>query len=192
MKHERIPNLFLENCEVLPGGFRNFAGQAGQYNKEGDRYFNIVVPNNLVQRLIDDGWNVRQLKPRDEDDEPRYRLNVAVSFKEFKSLPPTKVFLYSGRKRTQLTEETIATLDYAEYQRADLTIRPRLWTDEGEPRRIKAYLQEMHIVIQEHVLESYVIFKPACENITIFCWIIWHYYCSTGFDFLAWNATTTI
>ena len=149
MKHERIPNLFLENCEVLPGGFRNFAGRAGQYNKGGDRNFNIVVPNNLVRSLIDDGWNVRQLKPRDEDDEPRYRLNVAVSFKEFKSLPPTKVFLYSGRKRTQLTEETIATLDYAEYQRADLTIRPRLWTDEGEPRRIKAYLQEMHIVIQE-------------------------------------------
>ena len=149
MKRERIPNLLLENCEVLPGGFRNFAGRPSQYNKEGDRNFSIVVPNNLVKRLIDDGWNVRQLKARDEDDEPRYRLSVAVSFKEFKSLPPTKVFLYSGRKRTQLTEETIAALDYAEYQKADLTIRPRLWTEEGEPRRIKAYLQEMHVVVQE-------------------------------------------
>ena len=150
MKHERIPNLFLENCEVLPGGFRNFAGQAGQYNKEGDRYFNIVVPNNLVESLIDDGWNVRQLKPRYEDDEPRYRLNVAVSFKEIKRLPPTMVFLYSGRKVTRLTEETIATLDYAEYQRADLTIRPSRWLDKrsGE-MRIKAYLQEMHVIVAE-------------------------------------------
>ena len=60
-----------------------------------------------------------------------------------------KVYLYSGGRRTELDEETIATLDYAEYRTADLTVRPRIWTDDktGE-KRVKAYLQEMHVVIQ--------------------------------------------
>ena len=150
MEKKRIPNLYLENCEVLPGGFRNFAGKGDRYNKEGNRNFNIIVPDEYVQSLLDDGWNIRPLKPRDEEDaETRYKLNVTVSFRELRGLPPVKVFLYSGRKRTALTEETIATLDWADYRTADLTVRPRLWTDEktGE-RRVKAYLQEMHVVIE--------------------------------------------
>lgn len=150
---KRIPNLFLEDAEVLPGSFRNFAGKATRYNKEGNRNFNIVISDEkTAQRLIDDGWNLRPLKPRNEDGEdapPRYKLNISVSFRELKGLPPVRVYLYSGKRRTLLDEATIDTLDYAEYSTADLTIRPRLWTDDktGE-RRIKAYLQEMHVVIQ--------------------------------------------
>ena len=91
------------------------------------------------------------MKPRDEDnpdEPPRYMLNVKVWFRELRGLPPTKVYLYSGRKRTLLNEETIDTLDYANYSTADLTIRPRYWTDERSGKRgIKAYLQEMRVVI---------------------------------------------
>lgn len=150
---KRIPNLFLEGVEVLPGSFRNFAGRGDRYNKEGNRNFNVIISDEtFAQELIRDGWNLRPMKPRDEDEPdapPRYKLNICVSFRELKGLPPTKVYLYSGRKKTLLDEETIDTLDYAEYHTADLTIRPRLWTDDktGE-RKIKAYLQEMHVVIE--------------------------------------------
>ena len=99
--------------------------------------------------LIADGWNVRPLRPRDEDEAPKHRLSVTVSFRELRGLPPTKVFLYSGRRRTQLNENTIDALDYAEYRTADLTIRPRRWKDDKTGEwRIKAYLQEMHVTIQ--------------------------------------------
>ena len=148
---KRIPNLFIEDAEMLPGGFRNFEGRGSKYNQEGNRNFNIAISDEeYAQRLIDEGWNVRLLKPRDEDESPRYKLNVTVSFRELRGLPPTRVFLYSGRKKTLLDAESINVLDYAEYRTADLTIRPRLWTDEktGE-RRIKAYLQEMHVTIEE-------------------------------------------
>ena len=148
---KRVPNLYLENAEILPGSFRNFAGRKSQYNKEGDRNFNVVIGEKTAKKLLRDGWNLRELKRRDEenlDEPPRYKLNVKVSFHELRGLPPTKVYLYSGRKETLLDEETIDTLDYAEYRTADLTIRPRFWTDDktGE-RKIKAYLQEMRVVI---------------------------------------------
>lgn len=145
---KRIPNLYLEDAEVLPGSFRNFAGKATRYNKEGNRNFNIVISDeNLAQRLIDDGWNLRPMKPREEDEEdapPRYKLNITVSYR-FR--PPT-IRLYSGRKETLLDEETVGTLDYAEYSTADLTIRPRFWTDDDGSRKIKAYLDEMRAIIK--------------------------------------------
>lgn len=150
MEGKRIPNLLLEDAEVLPGGFRNFAGRGDRFNREGNRNFNIVVPDELVQQLLDDHWNVRPLHARNEDDPPRYKLNVTVSFRELRGRPPVKIYLHTGRKRTLLDEESISVLDYADYRTADLTVRPRLWTDEttGE-RRVKAYLQEMHVVIEE-------------------------------------------
>lgn len=170
---KRVPNLFLENAEVLSGTWRNFAGRGGMYNKEGDRNFNIVITEDSsmfyevmengrkryrkvsVQDLIRDGWKLKQLKPRYEDDEnapPRYKLLIAVDFtyeKKYKGVPPTLVYLYSGGKRTLLSEETISALDYADYCTADLTVHPRHWVREqtGE-EGIKAYLREMRVVIQ--------------------------------------------
>lgn len=178
MTNKKIPNLFIENAEVLPGSFRNFAGRGGKYNKEGERNFNIVVTEDSlmfyeikengkkrykkigVRDLVDDRWNLRLMRRRDdeEDDAPdRYKLNIAVSFlfRELKTLPPTNVYLYSGKKKTLLDEETIGNLDYAEYRTADLTIRARPWVDkETGETRIKAYLHEMHVTIQPDLWED--------------------------------------
>lgn len=146
--NKRIPNLYLENAEVLPGSFRNFAGKASRYNKEGNRNFNIVISDEkMARRLINDGWNLHLMKPRgdDENDAPtRYKLNVTVSYR----YRPPEIHLYSGKRETLLDEETIGTLDYADYSTADLTIRPRPWIDDDGSRKIKAYLAEMRVVIQ--------------------------------------------
>ena len=159
----RIPNLYLENAEILPGRFRNFSGKAERYNKEGNRNFNVVLNKNSdmrykigdyppkymkvsIQDLVDDGWNLRPMKPRDGDEEdapPRYKLNVTVSFR----YRPPEIRLYSGKRETFLDEETVGALDYADYSTADLTIRPRLWTDDDGTRKIKAYLAEMRVII---------------------------------------------
>ena len=65
---KKVPNLYLENAEILPGAFRNFAGRQTQYNKQGDRNFNIVIDEKTAKKLLRDGWNVRKMKPRDEND----------------------------------------------------------------------------------------------------------------------------
>lgn len=156
MDNKRIPNLYLENAEILPGGFRNFAGRGGMYNKEGERNFNVVISDEkMAEKLIADGWNLRELKPRDNDDPdepPRYKLNIKVDFEGHKKhprIPETLIYLYSGKQKTLLTEETVGTLDYAEYSVADLTIRPRRWYDEKTGEwRVKAYLQEMRVTVE--------------------------------------------
>ena len=66
-------------------GFRNFAGKESQYNPEGNRNFCVFIDDSeFAHELMNDGWNVRWTKPRNEDDEPRAYMPVKVAFKDRK------------------------------------------------------------------------------------------------------------
>ena len=75
MARQNIPNLSIENAHLL---FRNLSGREDKYNRAGQRNFCVVIDDpDETQKLIDDGWNVRLLAPREEGDEPRYYIQVA-------------------------------------------------------------------------------------------------------------------
>ena len=70
-------NIVIENARI---GFRNFSGKEGKFNPAGRRNFCVFVDSDLGQKLEEDGWNVRWLEPRDENEERQAYLQVAVSY----------------------------------------------------------------------------------------------------------------
>ena len=112
-----VKNLVVENARVI---FRNFEGKETKFNRKGDRNFCVLFDKEQGEELKAQGWNLKILQPRDEEDEPAYCLSVKVMFGKI----PPKVYMIANRKKTLLDEETIGLLDHAEIENADLIIRP--------------------------------------------------------------------
>lgn len=140
-------NIVMEGARI---GFKNFSGKEGQYNPPGRRNFCVFFDDKkLVDKLIEDGWNVRFLKPREDGDEPQPYLQVTVSYKNF----PPKIVLITSQGKTTLDEEDLGMLDWAEIKNVDLIIRPYNWEVNGK-NGVKAYVKSMYITIEEDEFES--------------------------------------
>ena len=134
--------LNIENAHIM---FKNFSGKGSQFNREGDRNFCVRIDDpDLARSLRNEGWNIKQLRPRDEDEEGTYYLQVKVSFK----VSPPRVYMIAGKKKTLLDEEAINSLDYAEIQSADVIITPYNWEINGK-KGVKAYLKIAYITIEQ-------------------------------------------
>lgn len=121
--------------------FRNFEGRPDKYNREGDRNFAVVIPNQeLADELIAEGWNVKIKPPRDEDDSPFIYLPVKVKFND----RGPEVYLITGGRKNRLDEGSVKCLDYVEIVNVDLDIRPYDWEVNGKTGRT-AYLQKMYV-----------------------------------------------
>ena len=122
--------------------YRNFTGVGSKFNREGDRNFAVVIPDQEVaDALLDKGWNVKIRPPRDEDEDPFMYLPVKVRFND----RGPNVYLKSGSNLVKLDEESISCLDDIDILEVDLDIRPYDWEVNGKTGRT-AYLQSMKVI----------------------------------------------
>ena len=108
--------LQIDDARII---YRNFAGAPSKFNREGDRNFAVVIPDEeIANELIKEGWNVKTKPPRDDDDGPFMYLPVKVKFSD----RGPNAYLASGNRLNKLDEDSIACLD-------DVDI---LWIDEAQ------------------------------------------------------------
>jgi hypothetical protein len=127
---------------------RNFAGKADTYNPEGRRNFGVLLDETTAREMLRDGWNVKYFKVREEGDEAQAFIQVGVSFK----IRPPRVVMITSKGRTDLDEDAIGMLDYADIKSVDLIFTPYEW-EVGEKTGIKAYLKSLYVTIEEDELE---------------------------------------
>lgn len=142
-------SVIIENAEILPGRFRNFSGKPGTYNAEGDRNFCLVIPPEVAGDMEADGWNIKVLNKRSDEEDDRYYIKVKVRFGSNK--PPKIVMITSGGK-TMLDEESVDMLDWADIETADVAINPYESEVRGQ-HYVTAYLKSLYVTIEEDDLD---------------------------------------
>jgi len=144
-------NIAIENARI---GFRNFSGKEGKFNPAGRRNFCVFLEEELAKTLEKDGWNVRWLQPRDDNEAEQGYLQVAVSYD---NIPP-KIIMISSNGKTIMDDESVGILDWAEISEIDLIIRPYNWVlhegTKNEKSGVKAYVKSMYVTIAEDEFEK--------------------------------------
>lgn len=134
--------------------FRNFAGKEGPFNQEGARNFGVVIPEDVAEAMLNDGWNVKRLNITEEESEAGVEVGtpwLPVKVGYGKGRPP-KIVLVTERGMNPLHEDTIEQLDWADITNVDLMVRPYHYTVQGRTG-ISAYVQTMYVTIEEDELE---------------------------------------
>lgn len=138
-----VKPINFENADI---GFRNFEGREGLYNKKGEMSFAIFLDDQRAQELSAEGWNVKFPKVRDnfdgEEDNRRAYMQVSVGFDYY----PPKMVMIAGETPTLLAQEEVGMLDWAEFEKIDLVVRPYEWSVNGN-RGIKAYLKSGYFTL---------------------------------------------
>ena len=130
--------LQIDDARII---YRNFSGAPSKFNREGDRNFAVVIPNeDIKDALIEKGWNVKIKPPREDGDTPFMILPIKIKFNDY----GPRVYLKTGDKMNTLDEETIDILDNIDIASVDLDVRPYDWEVNGKTGRT-AYLQGIKV-----------------------------------------------
>lgn len=141
MERRRVSNINIEGAKIM---FKNFEGAESKFNRRGNRNFCVFIEDPaFAAQLIQDGWNIKTMPPREDGDVERYYVQVSVNYD---NIPP-QIWLISNGQKTLLDENTVECLDYAEIVNVDLTIRPYCWEVNGS-RGVKAYAKTMYVTIE--------------------------------------------
>lgn len=158
---DQLGPVTIEGARII---FRNFAGRETPFNVAGERNFAVILDPQAAEMLHRDGWNVKTLKPREieEGDIPEETpyLPVKVSYKN----RPPRITLITSTGKTNLNEDSVESLDWADLSNVDLIVNPYEWTMPSGKSGIKAYLKTMFATLNEDDLERKYAFLEQEAN----------------------------
>lgn len=135
-------SLSVEGARII---WTNFSGRPTKFNAAGGkRTFNLVLDRDTADELARDGWNVREIEPKNEGDEPLYVTEITVGFGQY----PPKVYLIDSRsKRMQpLDEDSISLLDNIDIENVDVMVRPyRHGVANARGTTVKGYVKSLYV-----------------------------------------------
>ena len=148
-ERKKIEPVKIKGARIL---FRNFAGNRTQFNDEGRRNFCVVLSPDIADDMMNEGWNVKFLKPREEGDVPLPYIQVKVNYNGNR---PPKIVMMVGDKKTPVTEDMVQMLDWAEIEWVDVILNPYVYEKrDGSGIGVSAYLKTMYAQIVEDELEA--------------------------------------
>ena len=156
---KRPDPIIIEGARIK---FKNFAGEARQYNPAGQRNFVLCLPDDLAQQLTAEGWNVKWKPGRHPEDPDEAQLVVKVKYNESgddHSRDPI-AYLVQGRRKIALDGRTVATLDRLAPLNIDMVVRPYVWDINGNVG-ITAYLDEIYYTAVEGLSSKYADYEEA-------------------------------
>ena len=132
---KRVENEWeLDDCTIGRGVWRDFEGSVGS--------FTIFLPEDLFHALQEEGWYVKdKIDKYSEDDTRRFQLEVSYGYDMY---PPRITMYAADGTSTLLNKDSIGLLQTADFERVNLTIRPRNWSKDGNSG-VKAYVKEMDV-----------------------------------------------
>ena len=136
--------LVVEHAAIM---FTNFSGKPTKFNQEGGRRtFELVLSERVAIALIGDGWNVKTIKGKHDDDPTLYVTEIVV-----RPAGRLSIFLceeIGGKKyRWKVKNDEIGRLDDYQYSDVALLIQPYVHGRENSAgSKIKGYLRQANFV----------------------------------------------
>lgn len=135
----------LEDARII---YRNFSGEKTKFNTEGKRNFHVVLPEELAQQMLEDGWNVKVREPREEGDDLFYHIQITVNY----DVNPPRVYVVTSSGKTLLSAESVGSLDAFDIVSVDLEAVSYHW-EVGGNSGITAYLKTLYAIVDESDLD---------------------------------------
>ena len=146
-----LSSIVIEGAQLV---LKNFSGEKGRYfNQTGDPEFAVVIPEDMVDTLKADGWNVKQFRAKPDDtEEPAHFLKIKVGMKG----RPPRMVLINGSGSKDVDREDCSVFDYVRAKNVDIAINPNEYDFESRGERmtgVSAYLRSLFVTADEDELE---------------------------------------
>ena len=145
----------IEDIDGKDMMFRNFRGEPGPKNRQGDRNFTIVLHDEeMAQQLANRHWYVKAVPPRREGDELTFRIDVKLGYKIDRLKP--KIVIHSKQGAVSIDEDMVYKLDGYRFERYHVVLNPHYWINDNGEDQIKAYLLEFHgDLVEDYFADKY-------------------------------------